>query len=69
LHGLASGLHWVDADEKGIYRNLEATLIQDWKPMRNLDSKINFLDSFVSNSTSLLRRLFDSIGKNVKNSD
>jgi hypothetical protein len=30
----------ADTVEKGICRNLEATLIQDWKPMRNLDSKI-----------------------------
>jgi hypothetical protein len=30
----------TDAVEKGIFRNLEATLIQDRKPTRNLDSKI-----------------------------
>jgi hypothetical protein len=29
------------AVEKGIFRNLEATLIQDRKPTRNLDSKIH----------------------------
>jgi hypothetical protein len=37
---------WVDAVEKGICRNPEATLIQDSKPMRNLDSKIH-LPGFV----------------------
>jgi hypothetical protein len=31
----------ADAVEKGIFRNLEATLIQDRKPTRNLDSKIH----------------------------
>jgi hypothetical protein len=31
----------ADAVEKGICRNLEATLIQDRKPTRNLDSKIH----------------------------
>jgi len=31
----------TDTVEKGIFRNLEATLIQDWKPARNLDSKIH----------------------------
>jgi hypothetical protein len=36
----------ADAVEKGICRNLEATLIQDWKPMRNLDSEIQ-LPEFV----------------------
>jgi hypothetical protein len=40
------GLLWVDAVEKGICGNLEATLIQDWKPMRNLDSK-SHLSGFV----------------------
>jgi hypothetical protein len=34
-------LSWVDTVEKGIFRNLEATLIQDRKPTRNLDSKIH----------------------------
>jgi hypothetical protein len=33
----------ADAVEKGICRNLKATLIQDWKPMRNLDSKLHLL--------------------------
>ena len=32
----------VDTVEKGIYKNLEATLIQDREPTRNLDSKIHF---------------------------
>jgi hypothetical protein len=36
----------TDAVEKGICRNLEATLIQNWKPMRNLDSRIQ-LPGFV----------------------
>jgi len=31
----------TDAVEKGIFWNLEATLIQDRKPTRNLDSKIH----------------------------
>jgi hypothetical protein len=31
----------ADTVEKGIFRNLEATLIQDRKPTRNLDSKIH----------------------------
>jgi len=31
----------TDTVEKGICRNLEATLIQDRKPTRNLDSKIH----------------------------
>jgi hypothetical protein len=37
---------WVDAVEKGIFRTLKATLIQDWRPMRNLDSKTH-LPEFV----------------------
>jgi len=32
---------WVDTVEKGICRNLEATLIQDEEPTRNLNSKIH----------------------------
>ena len=32
----------VDAVEKGICKNFEATLIQDREPKRNLDSKIHF---------------------------
>jgi hypothetical protein len=31
----------VDTVEKGIFRNLEATLVQDRKPTCNLDSKIH----------------------------
>jgi hypothetical protein len=34
----------VDTVKKGICRTLEAALIQDWEPMRNLDSKFNCLD-------------------------
>src|SRR5262245_48234117 len=34
--------HMTDTVEKGICRNLEATLIQDREAMRNLDSKIHF---------------------------
>jgi hypothetical protein len=30
----------TDAVEKGICRNLEAALVQNWKPVRNLDSNI-----------------------------
>jgi hypothetical protein len=37
----------TDAVEKGICRNLEATLIQDEEPTRNLDSKIH-VAGFVS---------------------
>jgi len=36
----------TDAVEKGICKNLKATLIQDWKTIRNLDSK-SHLPGFV----------------------
>src|SRR5262245_21232514 len=38
----APHLDSTDTVEKGICRNLEATLIQDREAMRNLDSKIHF---------------------------
>jgi hypothetical protein len=38
---LTASLSESDTVEKGIFRNLEATLIQDRKPTRNLDSKIH----------------------------
>jgi hypothetical protein len=40
--GLRPG-NMTDAVEKGICKNLKATLIQDWKSMHNLDSKIHLL--------------------------
>jgi hypothetical protein len=45
----------ADAVEKGFCGELRATLLQDQDQMRNLDSKINRLDSFVSfyDSTAL----------------
>jgi hypothetical protein len=38
---VAASVLLADAVEKGVCRNIDATLIQDREPTRNLDSKIH----------------------------
>jgi len=60
----------TDAVEKGICKNLKATLIQDWKTIRNLDSK-SHLPGFACFKFQLhifCEDFFDSIGQNLNNS-
>jgi hypothetical protein len=40
---MLAGPGWADAVEKGFCGDLQATLIQDQEPTRNLDSKIHVL--------------------------